>query len=336
MNQLLEIIPLNVSARGEVLSSNLAEFRSSVKAVLDSISRTPQTDVEFGIAEQNVKMLKGAEDAVKAAKEKALKDAESLHAFFKALDESSAEIREARLVLEKQIASRKEEIKNSLIKAALERLECVSRLRKTCFGRVMDDVVKGKRSIKSIEAALDGAVSNANASIQANRQAILQFTMEYGEQLVTDAEDLETNHLVYVESELRRRLELARAAEERERLAKVAMEARKEAEEAKTELKEQGLPPLPTVRTEERPSGVLTPFDPEPESAQVAKVVKVVKTVNESEEWEEFRSAVFEAFRGLKGARGKLIHAVNKRRVAYFAQAVNEAWRMCAEKGGEI
>ena len=88
MSEQLVIIPLNVSAKGEVLSSNLAEFRASVKTVLDSISLTPETDEEFGLAEQNVKMLKGAEDTVKAAREKALKDAESLHEFFAALDES--------------------------------------------------------------------------------------------------------------------------------------------------------------------------------------------------------------------------------------------------------
>lgn len=325
MHQQLEIIPLNVSSKGEVLSSNLAEFRLSVKAVLENISRTPKTDEEFGLAEQNVKMLKGAEETVKDAKEKALKDAESLHEFFKALDESSAEIREARLALEKQIASRKEEIKNTLIKAALERLDCVSRLRQTGFGRVMTDVVKGKRSIKSIEAALDVAVSNANATIRANREAIRQFTMEHGEKLIPDAEDLETNHLVYVESELRRRLDFARAAEEREKLAKEASEARKEAERAKTERKELSNPSLPPVA----PPVIMTPFDTEPEPEQIPA------PVNESEEWEQFRAAVFATFGTLKTAKEKLTYPANKLRVAYFAQAVNSAWRICEEEGGK-
>lgn len=43
MSEQLEIIPLNVSAKGEVLSSNLAEFRASVKTVLDASNSPPKT-----------------------------------------------------------------------------------------------------------------------------------------------------------------------------------------------------------------------------------------------------------------------------------------------------
>ena len=327
MSEQLVIIPLNVSAKGEVLSSNLAEFRASVKTVLDSISLTPETDEEFGLAEQNVKMLKGAEDTVKAAREKALKDAESLHEFFAALDESSEEIRQARLTLEKKIAGEKEKIRNKLIDDALDRLECAPHLRKKVFGGTMAEAIKSKRTIKSIEAALDAAVAKANKDITTNREIICEFIDLYGGNLVLDEDELETKSTIYVEAELRRRQDVAKAAAERARLEEEARKAREEAQRAKAELEEQGKPPAPPA-----PASInMTAFDQEP--VQAPATFPAPKS--ESEEWRQFQESVFEAFAKLKDAREKLTHPANKSRVAYFAQAVNEAWKACIAEGGE-
>ena len=331
MSEQLEIIPLNVSAKGEVLSSNLAEFRASVKTVLDSISLTPETDEEFGLAEQNVKMLKGAEDAVKAAKEKALKDAESLHQFFAALDDSSAEIRTARLTLEKKIAGEKEKIRTSLIEKALDLLECAPHLRKREFGNAMTDAIKSKRTIKSIEAALDAAVAKANNDIATNREIICEFIDVCGETLVLDMDELETKPTIYVEAELRRRQDAAKAAAERARLAEEARKAREEAQQVKAELKEQGKPPVPPS-----PAVInMTAFEPDPEPVRAKAPAPSPAPVGEEEEWRQFQDAVFDAFAQIKEARGKLAYPNNKRRVAYFAQAVNEAWKVCEAEGGQ-
>ena len=331
MNKQLEIIPLNVSAKGEVLSSNLAEFRASVKTVLDSISLTPETDEEFGLAEQNVKMLKGAEDTVKAAKEKALKDAESLHEFFAALDSSSAEIRQARLALEKKIAEEKEKIRASLVAKALDSLECAPHLRRREFEKYMAEAIKGKRTLKSIEAALDAAVSGSNSIICRNREIICEFIDVYGETLVLDKDELETKPTIYVEAELRRRQDAAKAAAERARLAEEARKAREEAQQVKAELKEQGKPPVPPS-----PAVInMTAFEPEPEPVQAPPLAPSPAPVGEEEEWRQFQASVFEAFAKIKDARGKLTHSANKRRVAYFAIAVNEAWKACEAEGGQ-
>lgn len=331
MSEQLEIIPLNVSAKGEVLSSNLAEFRASVKTVLDSIKLTPETDEEFGLAEQNVKMLKGAEDTVKAAKEKALKDAESLHEFFAALDSSSEEIRKARLALEKKIAGEKEKIRNNLVNDALARLECAPRLRKKEFGGVMAEAIKGKRTIKSIEAALDAAVSWVNSTITTNREIISEFIDTCGANLVLDGDELETKSTVYVEAELHRRQDAATAARERARLEEEARKAREEAEQAKTKLKEQGKPPVPPV-----PAPInMTAFEPDPEPIQASSPAHSPAPVGEEEEWRQFKDAVFDVFAQLREAREKLIHTANKCRVAYFANAVNKAWKECEAAGGE-
>ena len=331
MNEQLEIIPLNVSAKGEVLSSNLAEFRASVKTVLDSIKLTPETDEEFGLAEQHVKMLKGAEDTVKAAKEKALKDAESLHQFFAALDDSSAEIRTARLTLEKKIAEEKEKIRNNLVDDALARLECAPHLRKREFGNAMAEAIKSKRTIKSIEAALDAAVAKANKDITTNREIIREYIDVCGGTLVLDEDELETKPIFYVEAELRRRRDVAKAAAERARLEEEARKAQEEAQRAKAELEEQGKPPVPPS-----PAVInMTAFEPEPEPVRAKAPAPSPAPAGEEVEWRQFKNAVFDVFAQLKEARGKLAHPNNKRRVAYFAQAVNEAWKVCEAEGGE-
>ena len=75
----------------------------------------------------------------------------------------------------------------------------------------------------------------------------------------------------------------------------------------------------------------MTAFDQEP--VQAPATFPAPKS--ESEEWRQFQESVFEAFAKLKDAREKLTHPANKSRVAYFAQAVNEAWKACIAEGGE-
>ena len=195
MNHTFELIPLIIETRGEVIASNVDEFRELVRGALADINRELKTDEEFGQAELDVKALKGAEDAVKAAKEKALADAEQLNALFRALDETGEEIRAPRLELEKLIAKRKEEVKTELVTEALGRLDCAPRLRASVFGRSLQDAIKGKRTLDSMRKALDVTVTTHNAMIGQCRIAIDTFTWEHGKELVLDAEDLEVKTL---------------------------------------------------------------------------------------------------------------------------------------------
>ena len=317
MNHTFELIPLSIETRGEVIASNVDEFRELVRGALANINRDLTTDEHFGQAELDVKALKGAEDAVKAAKEKALADAEQLNALFRALDDTAEDIRAPRLELEKLIAKRKDEVKNELITEALGRLDCALRLRAGTFGRSLTEAIKGKRTLDSMRKALDVMVTTHNAMIGKCRIAIDTFTWEHGKELVMDAEDLEVRGLDNVQAELRRRLELTRAEEERKRLAAEAEKAKAEVEQMKRDAAEPSKPPLPPIGTS-IPRTAPTPARQAPTEMEVAA------------EWSAFKAKVVAAFGPVKEARAALQSPENVAKAAAFAEAVGKAWKEVA------
>jgi hypothetical protein len=325
MNHTFELIPLTIETRGEVIASNVDEFRELVRGALANINRELKTDEEFGQAELDVKALKGAEDAVKAAKEKALADAEQLNALFRALDETGEEIRAPRLELEKLIAKRKEEVKNELITDALGRLDCALRLRAGTFGRSLQEAIKGKRTLDSMRKALDVTVTTHNAMIGKCRVAIDTFIWEHGKELVLDAEDLEVKSLDQVEAELRRRHEAVRAEEERKRLAAEAEKAKAEMEQLKRDAAEASKPPLPPVAT---PATRVAPAAPA-EAAVVPAHSASAKPleIEVGAEWEAFKAKVMTAFAPVKAARAALQCPENQAKAQAFAEAVGQAWK---------
>lgn len=312
MNHVFELIPLTVQTRGEVISSNVDEFRELVRDALSRINLELKSDEEFGQAELDVKALKGAEDAVKAAKEKALADAKQLQALFDALDDTAEEIRLPRLELEKLIAARKEEVKNEILTEALARLECAPRLRAGSFGKGLKEALKGKRTVDSMRKALEVLVITHNAMIAKSSSALDAFVAEHGPELVMDREDLEVRTPDAVEAELRRRLELKRAEETRKRLAAEAEQAKAEIAGMKREAAEAKKPPLP-------PIGVST--TPRRESKPVTLELGV------SAEWEGFKAKVIAAFAPVKEARAGLQSPENIAKAAAFAEAVGRAWK---------
>lgn len=316
MNHVFELIPLTIETRGEVITSNVDEFRELVRGALANINRDLKTDEEFGQAELDVKALKGAEDAVKTAKEKALADAEQLQALFRVLDETAEEIRAPRLELEKLIAKRKEEAKQELITDAMGRLICAPRLRASVFGRSLTDAIKGKRTLDSMRKALDVVVASHNAMIEKARTAIDTFTREHGKELAMDAEDLEVKGPDAVNAELRRRLDLLKAEEERKRLATEAEKAKAEVAKMKHAAAEASKPPLP-------PIGANRTTEPRP-AKQPATELEVAA------EWESFKAKVMAAFAPLKEARAALKCAENIAKAAAFAEAVGQKWKEVA------
>lgn len=318
----MELIELKIETRGEVLSSNLDEFREAVRGALALVNRSPESDEEFGQAEVDVKALRSAEAVVVSAKEQALSQAEGLQRLFAALDESREEIRAARLDLEKQIGARKEAMRLELVEAAKERIDCDPSVRSR-FDAMLESSIKGKRTIRSIQEGLDVAVACANKSITEAKKVIDEFVAEYGEAMVMDREELEIKRADVVGVELRRRLEVMRAKEEKKRLEEEARIAREAEKAAREEAAARDLPPaLPTLPV------------PPPNVSFVGTVSKK-KTVQETEEQElaVFRARVVSVFGGLRAAREALKHPGNIELVNEFAASVNEAFAKL-KKGG--
>ena len=114
-----EMLPaLRVEVRGQVVASNLDDFRAHAMAVIGSINTNLQTDEDFANAEKTVKWCKEVETRISGAKQNALAQTGDIDSLFRALDEVSEFARKTRLNLEKQVKAEKDSIRAGRIRAA--------------------------------------------------------------------------------------------------------------------------------------------------------------------------------------------------------------------------
>jgi len=313
-----DVTTLTIVARGEIVSSNFAEFAERVRARLTEINRDLKTDDDFVQADTDAKGIESAENALKTAKEKALADAQQLHDLFTQIDGLSGELSAARLDLTKQIAKRKAEVKEEIITSAREKLECAPRLREPIYGVTLANAIKGKRTLDTMRKALDMAVTIANGQIKKCREILDQFEGEHGKDMILDREDLEVKRPDQVEGELRRRLDVKRADDQRKQAEAEAQKAREAAAEAQQKLKESQAPPAPP-KPRVNPSRSVFPMPGEEVLPEVAS--------DASQEWETFLSLCRNSFAPLKGGREALKNPGNIEKAAKFALAINAAWK---------
>jgi len=319
------IIPLKIEAKGEVISSNIDEFRELVKAALGTINRDLQTDEQFGQAELDAKALKEAEEAVKTAKDKALQDAESLHALFVAMDETSEEIRKARLELETQIKKRKEEIKTEIVEEFLEKFDIDPKDARRQFLTGLQTQIKGKRTVESMKTACRTYQSSQQAEIIKSRATIERFEAKFGKDLTMDRRELELKSPDSVEAELVRRMEAKKAAAEAAKLKAEADAAKASEAKAKAELAEANKPKEEPVKA--GASSRMPMMAPAAAPAEAAPAVATEEAPGVDEEWNAFKASCLAAFGPIKIARDALKHSKNITKAQSFANAINSAWR---------
>ncbi|WKL53110.1 YqaJ viral recombinase family protein [Pseudomonas kielensis] len=171
---------LRIEVTGMVTESNLGAFKSHAMTVFGGINTELATDQDFADAETTVKWCGDVEDRLKAAKEHALSQTESIDALFKAIDDIAAEARRKRLELEKLVKARKDTIRNDIVIDAAKALQVhIDQINGTFNGRIrmpkvvadFAGVIKGKRTIASLKEAADSEL--ARAKIEASRIADL-------------------------------------------------------------------------------------------------------------------------------------------------------------------
>ena len=176
-----ETLPaLRIDITGAVTESNLPEFKATALAAIRSVNRDLRTDVDFANAEASVKWCSEVEAKLAAAKEHALSQTATIDALFKAIDEISAEARRVRLDLDKLVTRRKSEVKDEAVAAARKLLEqhIATLNAELAPMRVPQPVadfagaIKGKRSIASMQDALDGVLTVAKIAAEADARAI--------------------------------------------------------------------------------------------------------------------------------------------------------------------
>ncbi|CAD1792728.1 hypothetical protein AE929_09570 [Xanthomonas arboricola] len=176
-----ETLPsLHIAVTGMVTASNLAEFKASAMAVLSGINRELQTDDDFANAEQTVKWCKGVEDRLEATKQQILGQTADIDAVFRTMDDVAAEARRVRLELDKLVKVEKDNRRTQIVANGVQSvrdhyasinagLDAHALAVPPSLQADIGAVIKGKKSISSMQDAVGTAA--ANAKIAASQQA---------------------------------------------------------------------------------------------------------------------------------------------------------------------
>ncbi len=167
---------LRIDVTGMVTASNLDAFKSHALAVISNINTELSTDKDFADADATVKWCGEVEDKLKAAKEHALSQTESIDVLFKAIDDIAAETRRKRLELEKLVKSRKDQVRQDIVMDAAKALQThIDQIDATLGGKIrmpkvhanFAEAIKGKKQVSSLKEAADAEL--ARAKIEASR-----------------------------------------------------------------------------------------------------------------------------------------------------------------------
>ncbi len=172
---------LIIKLKGEVTDTNFDEWKNDLIAKLGKVNTELTTDDDFANAESDVKAIKAGEKSLKDAKTSALEQADEIQKLFAAIDEVSGEARTARLALEKQIRTRKDEIKDEIVDTGVEAVrdylqeqsETLQSVRHSWFEKsAFEDAIKGKRTASSMQKAVTGLVVKIKGEM-ADRETII-------------------------------------------------------------------------------------------------------------------------------------------------------------------
>lgn len=308
---------LTIIVKGEVVESNLPAYQGAIEARLAQINTSPSTDQEFGQAEDDWKTLKAVEEEIDAKTKEALKEASALNDLLEALSECSQKVRQVRLDLAKKVKARKEEIRQDCVEKAVTKLQQKAGILPQQAKQALPalgEAVKGKRTIRSMNSAVDVVVTEWVGRITGNRKVIEEFqaTASHHADLLSDRSTLEM-HALGAESLatlLGERAEKARLRREKEEAEAREREAKAEAEKARKEKEEANKPPLP----------------PEPAKAEATKAGEPKEDDTPAREWSRFGFALKEGFTVIRQAREGLKFEDNIDKAERFSALVNEAW----------
>ena len=170
---------LVVKVEGRVVATNLDAFQAAARQFMERLPRAEalESDQDFADADKAVKACREAEDKLAMVKQQAQAQAVDIDAVFRAMDNISAQIRDARLALDKAVAKRKDDIRAGLVMQANKDLaEHRQKLNARLGGDWMPVIdggfaaaIKGKKTLTGLRDALDTAI--ANAKISANEIA---------------------------------------------------------------------------------------------------------------------------------------------------------------------
>lgn len=308
-------VELSLRLKGEVVESNLPEFREFVSERLKEVNTELSTDEDFGQAELDVKALTDLQGGIKTARNKAIEEAGRLTAVLSELDETEEEVRQVRLNLDKAVKGQKAKIKQSIIEesvALFVKGSGLTEARASAVRGLVEGAVKGKRTLETMRGAADVVIKTKLGEVSRCRELLVAFVDadQARESLISDFNTLLCYDPAALPAELENRIARHEALQAKAKAEAEAAQARKEAAAAKKEAEEASKPPAAPIekKAEER-----VPHDPVEQS--------------EAEEWEDYKAALFRALASVKAHREALKHEANQRKGEAFAVKLQEAWK---------
>lgn len=191
----IEALPaINVQIHGGISASNVDIFKADAIEYIGNINKELSTDKDFINAEETVKFLKATREKIKLVKQQALAQTADIEQLFNTLDWLDRQFQTNSASLDKLVKAEKENKKTTLCEAAKVKLtefvkETNHRLKRPCIAVDVNfrEVIKGKRTIASIQNEIDSALAEAKIKVT-RREAIIQTNLDYFRDAAKDHE----------------------------------------------------------------------------------------------------------------------------------------------------
>lgn len=173
---------LVIKLNGEIEQSNFDDWKTDLTEQLKGVKTELVSDSDFAEATSNVKVFKKAEKSLKEAKTSAIKQAADINELFDAIDAVAKQTRRVRLDLERQIKTRKAEIKQKAIEAAAQKVQAVFDSQSKDFQlldahqftdlAIYTEAIKGTRGTSGMKKALDTVCTQMEEKIAAQAKIV--------------------------------------------------------------------------------------------------------------------------------------------------------------------
>lgn len=301
--QELQALPkLEISLIGNVSNSNLVEYKGTALAFIQSVNTDLQSDQDFANADKAVKFFSSGEKELEAVKERALSDTADIKELFSTIDELKEEMRQKRLTLSKLVKTRKDEIRNEIaLKAKTQFSDLLISTSKNLNGIQItqvtadfDGVMKGKRTVESLQNAVDTELSRVKIElseiselVRTNLNSLNSLTelagkhkflfSDYAQLIFKDNDDL--INLIKSRIAEHEQAEEARKADEREQMR--LEEERKATEKIAEEQRKAQIIANDKLLKEQEEAAQAEAITQQPESHSIADIVIAEEAVRE-------------------------------------------------------
>ncbi|SVD39018.1 uncharacterized protein METZ01_LOCUS391872, partial [marine metagenome] len=164
-----------IKLSGEIQSSNFNEWQEMFFDEIKSFKQALETDNDFLQAGENVKWCQSAEKALKSAKDSAIRQASDIEKLFGEIDKVISQARDTRLILQRQIKSRKLEIKDKVAIEGVVKMTELLALESDDFNLLDNSMFTNKENFLS-------AISGSRG-IEGAKRAVDTLCLKFGNEI---------------------------------------------------------------------------------------------------------------------------------------------------------